>query len=301
MLGNLSRAVLSGASALALAAATLSAQAAPPGSDIYLVPLRASAHGLAVGTPLNITHRPGYDNEPSFTSSDSALLYVSIRGDGQADVYRYDIASRSTSRITATPESEYSPTPMPGGERFSVVRVERDSAQRLWSFRMDGSAPELVFPDIAPVGYHVWIDSATIALYVLGTPNSLEIVDRMTGRRVVVAHDVGRSLQAVPGRRELAYVQHERDGSRSLRLIDLARSVGGLQVVVKLASLPPRSAYVAWLPDRTPITGQDGKLLVRANRRWRELADLGPSGVHGITRVVASADGKWLAVVAADR
>ena len=31
-----------------------------------------------------------------------------------------------------------------GGTRFSVIRVERDSTQRLWSFALDGSDPQLM-------------------------------------------------------------------------------------------------------------------------------------------------------------
>lgn len=286
--------------ALLIGTAPADAQTTPPGTEIYVAPLTTVAGRPVVGRPVNVTNRRGYDNQPSFTPFDSALLYTSIRSDGQADIYRYDLDSRATTRVTATPESEYSPTVMPGGERFSVVRVERDSTQRLWSFRLDGSAPELVFEHIAPVGYHAWVDSGTVALYVLGKPNTLEIVDRGTGRAEPVAHDVGRSLQAVPGRRTVSFLQHESDGSWSLRLVDLEHSVAGTLVLLKLATMLPRSDYVVWLPNRTALAGQDSRLYALERGKWVQVADLARWGVRRISRLAVSGDGKWLALVGAE-
>ena len=44
----------------------------------------------------------------------------------------------STTRVTNTPESEYSPTVTPDGAHISVIRVEADGTQRLWRFTIDG-------------------------------------------------------------------------------------------------------------------------------------------------------------------
>src|SRR5690349_17822283 len=85
-------------------------QATPPSTDIYLAPLRQQGGRWLVGAPVNITNRPGYDNQPSFTPDSRSVLFTSVRGDGQADIYRYDRRTRSTSRLTNTPESEYSAT-----------------------------------------------------------------------------------------------------------------------------------------------------------------------------------------------
>ena len=155
----------------------------PPATDIYLAPLSIRDDGRpVVGTPVNITNRPGYDNQPSFTPDSRAILFTSIREDGQSDIYRYDIASKAIARVTSTPESEYSATVMPGGQRFSVIRVEHDSTQRLWSFALDGSDPQLlVLAALKPVGYHAWIDPNNLALFVLGNPNALVHYDLRSG------------------------------------------------------------------------------------------------------------------------
>src|SRR5512142_3166495 len=98
--------------ALAVFAATASAQSSPPGTDIYLAPLTVAAGRIGVGTAVNITNRTGYDNQPSFTPDGASILYTSVREDGQADIWRYDLRDRSTHQVTHTPESEYSPTVM---------------------------------------------------------------------------------------------------------------------------------------------------------------------------------------------
>ena len=65
------------------------------------------------------------------------------------------------------PESEYSATPMPGRNAVSVIRVERDSTQRLWSVPLDGSPGAVVLERIKPVRYHTWVNDKLLALFVL--------------------------------------------------------------------------------------------------------------------------------------
>src|ERR1700760_4851316 len=72
----------------------------PPSTDIYLARLRVEHGTVSVGPPVNITDRPGYDNQPSFTPDSKSILFTSVRADAQADIYRYDLTSRSTTQVT---------------------------------------------------------------------------------------------------------------------------------------------------------------------------------------------------------
>src|SRR5207248_360461 len=63
-----------------------SASAAVPSTDIYLYRLSRSFVPFRQRL-INITNRPGYDNQPSFDGP--AILYTSIRN-GQADIYRFE-------------------------------------------------------------------------------------------------------------------------------------------------------------------------------------------------------------------
>ena len=270
---------------------------AQTGTDIYLAGVSRSGDAIAIGAPTNVTERAGYDNQPSFTPDGRMILFTSIREDGQADTYRYDVEHRSIARVTHTAESEYSPTVMPGGTHFSVIQVEADSTQRLWKFRLDGSAPELVLTDVKPVGYHAWVDAHTLGLFVLGNPSTLQIADTRTGAAEVAARNIGRSLHKVPGEAAISFLHQTGPEPYSIKAID-AQS----RTVRQVAPALPGNEYYAWLPDGTPIMGTGSKLSVWAEdaRRWVEIADLAESGVTEISRLAVSPDGRTIAIVADD-
>ena len=283
---------------LALAAA-FQAAATAPDTEIFLAPL-SSGSGAVVGAAVNITSSPGYDNQPSFTPDGTAILFTSVRGGGtQTDIYRYDIASARTARVTSTPESEYSPTVTPDGAHISVIRVEADGTQRLWRFTTDGRAPELVLTGVKPVGYHAWADNRTLALFVLGSPASLQLADTSTGTADVLARGINRSIQRMPG------------GTISF----VARSAPGANATLSIRELDPRTKRItplvdavagareadcAWTPDGMLVMADKDVLYGwrRGERSWRTLADLSALGLHGVSRIAISPKGDRIAFVA---
>ena len=278
-----------------LIARTADAQA--PNSDIFLAPITLVGGSIVVGAAKNITNRAGYDNQPSFTPDSRAILYTVVGADAQADIWRYDIAARRTSRITNTPESEYSATVMPGGKRMSVIRVERDSTQRLWSFTIDGSDPQVVLTALKPVGYHAWLGPAKLATFVLGTPATLHVIDSDGSHDEVRARDIGRALQRIPGKQAFSYTH--RDSAKALWI--MTQPVIG-ESEVAIVKAPSDNEYHAWTPDGVLLTASQGKL-VRWNRAidsssgWLPVADIS-AGVKNVSRLAISPDGKWLAFVA---
>ena len=131
----------------------------PPSTGIFVAPLERVEGGLRLGAAEPIAAEPGYDNQPFFTADASgheALLFTSQRAGEQTEIYRWEFTNARLVRLTDTEESEYSPTPLPEGGGFSVVRVEADGRQRLWRFDADGSNPRLLIEKLAPVGYHAW-------------------------------------------------------------------------------------------------------------------------------------------------
>ena len=261
-------------------------------TDIHVFPIdRVDGRVTVTGGPRPVTDRPGYDNQPYFTP-DGGLLYTSIR-DGQADSYRWDPADGRSDRLTATPESEYSPTPIPGSERFSVVRVEADSAQRLWSFAPDGSRPQLILEDIEPVGYHAW-SGDRVALYVLGDPATLRLAHPVADGARVVARSIGRSLQSVPGSDAISFTQSLEAGWAIRELnIDDGR-------VRTLARLLGPDEYHTWTPDGLLLTAHGTEVfqLDAATGGWRPVVDVSRYGLGAVTRLAVSPDGRTLAVVA---
>lgn len=281
---------------------------APPDTEIYLAPLKTVNGAINVGTPVNISNSAGYDNQPFFTNDGSGVLFTSIRGGGtQTDIYRYDIAARRVSQVTNTPESEYSPTVTPAGG-LSVIRVELDgnNTQRLWQFTADGRDPKVVLENVKPVGYHAWADDHTLALFVLGQPATLQLADTRSGAARIIATDIGRSIQPIPGKsstHEISFVQRERDGDR-VRLIvkKLNPSTGETSVLVPAVE-GGNEADTAWAPDGTLLMARGGVLYGwrQGQAGWKEVANLERLSLSGVTRLAVSPAGDFLALVGSPR
>ena len=268
--------------------------AAAPSTDIYLAPLQGQGDEARVGAPVSITPRAGYDNQPAFTPDGRAVLYTAVR-DGQADTYRYTLADSTRRAVTATPTSEYSPTPH--GEGFSVVRVEADGTQRLWQFAADGTAPTLLLPGIQPVGYHAWATPDRAALYVLGDPASLVLANRDAGTADTLARAIGRSLQVVPGREAtISFVQHTSDSTAQIHLLDAMTGM-----TEPLVATRPGGDFHAWTPGGLLLMAEGATLYQydpSDDAGWRPIADLAP--LRDVTRLAVSSRGDRLALVAAE-
>jgi WD40 repeat protein len=280
---------------LALVLVSASAETQVPDTDIFLAPLKRVGDSIVVGAAANVTHRAGYDNHPSFLPDGRSILYSAVGADGQADIWQYDIAGKRKKRLTSTPESEYSPAVMPEGTRFSVIRVERDSAQRIWSFALDGSDPRLVLTDLKPVSDYVWLDSARLLVHVLGTPSTLHIINRDGSGDVIRATDVGRALQRLPKGPGFTYTQRDTGEATWIMGQDIERLRS-----YHLVHAPEVNEFHAFLPDGTMLSASGARLLrwdgVAGNAgAWLLVADFASAGVRSITRLAVSRDGKWLA------
>jgi hypothetical protein len=283
---------------------------APPDTEIYLLPMRTADGTITLGAPANVTNNPGYDNQPFFTADSRSVLFTSIRGGGtQTDIYRYDISTAETKQVTDTPESEYSPTITPSGA-LAVVRVELDEAktQRLWRFTADGRDPRVVLENVKPVGYHAWADDHTVAMFILGAgggaPATLQLADTRTGQAKVIATDIGRSIQPIPGpgaTRAISFVQRVRENGKTALVIKelnpATQAVADLTPAVEGST----EADTAWTPDGTLLMTRGGVLYSwrRGQSGWKEVASLEQLGLTGVTRIAVSPRGNWLAVVAA--
>jgi hypothetical protein len=268
--------------------------ATAPSTDIYLGTLEGQGDGLVVVDLVNVTNRDGYDNQPHFTADGAGLLYTSARDTVQTDIYRLDIRSGSHMRMTHTDDaSEFSATVLPDGTGFSTIHEDAGS-QQLWHFDLDGTSRGGLFDDMQPVGYHAWLDEATVLAFVLGndsTPATLQVADR-SGGRDVLAENPGRSLHRAPGG-GISFVHKTSDTEWLIKTV--GPSVD--QVETLTPTLPEREDY-AWLPDGSIVMGRDATLYRWApGGEWMVVADLTDQGVQGISRLAVSPDGRRIAMV----
>ena len=273
--------------------ATIPAGAAP---DVFVASLAETPDGsISVGTPVNRSSRPGYDNQPHFTPDGTGIWFTVQDGD-DTDIHWIDLESGDVLPVTSSaPESEYSAAPIPGRATFAAVRVEADSAQRLWEFEADGTALAPLLPDLHPVGYHGWADERTVVMFVLGDPPTLQVANMGTGEVRTADEGIGRSIQRIPGTATVSY-ERVREDERWIMAFDPATDESR-PLVQPLDGAQDH----AWTPAGTLLMGQGSVLhAVRPSpdgvAAWEAVADL---SAHGgtITRLAVSPDGHWLALV----
>lgn len=269
--------------------------ASAPSTDIWLAELASDGGRWSVGTPRNITDREGYDNQPAFEPGGNTLLYTSARDATQTDVYRYDIAATTARRVTQTAVSEFSPTPLPAGDGFSAIRESADG-QLLFRYRNDGAEGGAILPQVQPVGYHAWGDTAQLVMFVLGgsgTPATLQLGNVADNSAVVIAENPGRSLHKVPGRHAVSFVRKLEDDNWWIEVLDL----DSMEFTRWVRTLAGREDY-AWTPDGAVLMGDGARLYqARAGETWVEIADLSAAAIESISRLAIDESGNRIAIV----
>ncbi len=280
---------------LVVAACAPGESVGPTTDDIWVVDVFGAGGLRAIGTPVRVTDRDGYDSQPSFLPDGGSLLYSSRRGN-QVDVILHDLESGEEIQPATTLESEYSAVAAEDGLSYTVVRVEADGRQRVWRFPISGDVPAPVLETPDRVGYYAWIGDR-LALTVLGRPAVLLIADPATGEiSPPVAADVGRSLSATPGSPgAVTFVHEPADGSPEIRLFD--PSTGE---TTTLTPVLDGARDFAWTPDGSLLMAREATLYEwhRDLPTWTQVADFADQGLGPISRISVSPDGARWAIVA---
>jgi hypothetical protein len=271
-----------------------------PSTDIYLFQLVEQGDtALRVTKPKFLTdfNIGGYNNQPQFISNSELLITVGLKGQTQTDIYLLNLDKSSRLRLTATPESEFSPNVTPENLFFSVVRVETDAdrSQRLWQYpldRKDKGKP--VFKYLRGIGYYHWLDRFRVALFNVADVNYLSLGDTRDESTRHLAPNIGRCFQTSPSGR-LVYVHKVTDNTWVIKAMDKST----LDVEEIVSTIPGAEDFVI-LKDGTIVMGKGSRLYSfhprKGDAQWREFADLKNTGVTAISRMAVSADGK-LAIV----
>ena len=177
-----------------------------------------------------------------------------------------------------------------------MVRVEADGAQRLWRFLLEGGEPDLLLPEIQPVGYHAWSGSRDLVLFVLGEPPTLQHAPRGDGTGKILAENIGRALHRVPGSDSVGFVHKESETKWTIRTVDpTTGELGNL-----LETLPGREDF-AFSPSGKLWMG-DGSALYAADPGigggWRQAVDFTEHQITEITRIAVHPEEEWVAFVA---
>ena len=268
--------------------------AGAPSTDIWVGRIERDGDGtLSIASLANATDRDGYDNQPSFDVSGSAIYYTSAVDSIQTETFRYVLDTGAVEQVTRTTDaSEFSPNVIPGQDAFSAIHEVR-GLQFLWRYGLDGSSLGPLFATAEPVGYHAWADERITAMFILGNPPTLQVGDAISGEIRVVAENPGRSIHRIPGSNDVSFVRKVADDEWWIERLD--PESGETERLTQ--TLPGREDY-AWTPEGAILMGDGvGLFAWTPESGWREVAALDPGAGGEISRLAVSPDGTRIAVV----
>lgn len=281
--------------AMLLASAPVSAQQID--SDIYLLSFNVIKGKYVFEAPYNFTNRPGYDNQPSFSADGMRILFASYNKDTiQSDIFEYNLEDSSTTQITKTPESEFSPMFIQKEEKISCIVLETNKAQHFFTMMRDGSDAYQSLGSTDSAAYYDWITDSTLAMVVLDKNMMLNIYDLPSEQFTQLAKNVGRCVKRIPGTDEVSYI----DKTDTAKYVMLKFGVSSGEIG-NVTEMPRGIEDYAWTADGKLICGNKGKLMMFdpavPDNGWMEVADFSKS-VGEFYRISVSPKGNRWAVVA---
>jgi hypothetical protein len=245
-----------------------------------------------------LTNREGYDNQPSFIN-DKEMAFSSSDKNGNFDIIIYNFDTKRFTNLTKTEKTnEYSPRITDCGLYVSAVTVEENGNQRLWLYPINFGEPELLYDDIAPVGYYDWYNNKA-AMFVLGNPNQMVYA---YGKNDIykISENIGRSVQKRPETSTISYVNKNIKVSNPFGEGHL---IQGFDVekreIVDLAETIPGSEDFIWMDKNTLLMGLHSDLYIYhiIKKEWTKLGSISLKNHSNISRLSYSSKLKKLVLV----
>lgn len=291
------------AMALSLLAAT--ATQAQLDVDVWIGDLAWQEGRLVAGNLVNISQRPGYDNQPAFFPDQQMLAYTTA---GAAEIHAvlYDLA---TGTATPLPEAKgFSPTPTADGKQLMVLHQGRVELHDL--------AGKLVRPltETKDAGYFSLVDDRTLVLFMNDAERRIVIYDAEKKTLETMSTGAITPLYRVPNERAYTFVAETPFSSDpavaakldpatiqlELRKLDLAK-----HRVETLSTIPFRATgHHAWTAHNTVLMASSGTIHEwnpATPERWTPVAKFDDPDLQAISRIVISPRGDRIALVSMPR
>lgn len=272
-------------------------QAQLPAVDIYTGKLSWAGGTGSLSEVRNITNRSGYDNQPSFSADGKRIYFSSIRSLDQADIYMYDIATVSTTQVTQTPTSEYSPVVTSKCDAITVVRVEPDSVQRIWVMSTAGAQERPMLTYVDSVGYYTIIHNKYLAFFKVTDTPSLVIADMKKQEEVTVDVHIGRCIKHIPGTNSISYLVKSGDVEWHIFRMDVKAKKRSL-----ITTVPAGYEDFVWTPTGILLMARGSVVYqfdpLSPETGWVKSFDVPMVNGKNIFRMALTPDGTRMAFVA---
>lgn len=270
---------------------------AQTGSEIVVADIENNG-GYLISNLSYATAHKGYDNQPFFVPGKPVIYYSSFNDSGRADIWMYNFRTGERKAITQTVEREYSPTLTPDGKNISCIIQRDNGAQDLGMYPVNGGNPTILIDNLK-VGYHVWVSTTQLLLFVLESEghNSLRLYNTTDKTNTVVAENPGRALHRIPGTNKFSFVLKVDANDWRIQEFDPIT-----KTFTKIANCIVGHEDICWLDNKTILSsdGTNFAILDRSNpSSWQPVRLDDPSKIiTSITRIASNGNGKIAFVVA---
>jgi len=269
-----------------------------PETDIWVVDLIKKEGKYSFEKPLNFTNRRGYDNQPSFSSDDKEIYFVSNKDSNQTDVFVYNLKNKTTQLVCQSLESEYSPTLTCDKKFLTCVTVLKDSSQKLLNYDIVSKLPAKEVSDRInnpdSVGYFTWLNKDTVLYYKLTNPHSLRAWNIHTNKDVWICDNPTRAFKKYGNSSQFIYGLKKDSSSVEFRIYNPTMKESKIY-----ASYPSLNEDFVWNDELGLIKSENADLLYykESSKTWEVLFSFSQLGIKKITRFVFDTKNKRLAIV----
>ncbi len=232
-----------------------------------------------------------YENQPRFTIDGSHLLFSKEyrkKGKRRSDpeiinteICQYKMNGGKISRLTRTPEYEFSPVESKYLEQITAVQLDEEGKQYIASYDERGQFQRDEMLNGETVGYYSWLNAENILIYALPAPATLKWINVYSGEEQAITSKIGRTIEFSERDNCVYYVDKSGD-EWALMKIDINALDKGPEKVI---NLPAGVEDFTMLNDASFISCYQGKLyhyapgrmgIIRGEEQkdWRLIADL---------------------------
>jgi len=264
-----------------------------PKSEIWLFQLIKKNNQISYSKPTNITKNEVYNNQPCFSDDGKFVYYVSSVDGKQVDIYKYDILKNTCLNLTKSIESEYSPNFLPDRNCLSSVVVEKDSVQRIWEYKTDGTFLKILHKETDSVGYYCWLNSDTLLYYKLTVPPSLRSLNVKSDKDVWICDNPVRSFKKIKNTSNFIYAIKD-STIMQFRIYNPL-----LRKSMLYAVLPGLHEDFIWHDEFGLVVSENTSLKKynEINQKWEDLFSFTHLGFNKITRFMFDQHTKQLVLV----
>ncbi len=270
------------------------ASAQIPDTEIYLISIQKKDGKYLFSNGRNITNRKGYDNQPYFSKDSKTIYFTTNRTGNNFDIYKYSLTGNETSPVVTSEANEYSAKDF-DKDTLHFVREGKNQLMTVFEFDKNTKKEKPAFKVNEPIAYYAFNKSKDALVWVRYAFFMHFINTEKNINRFVANYAQPSVPHLIPNTNKFSFMQRHPDDSLWIKEFNPEN-----QAVRPIITSKDGKRDYCWMPDGSILMASGMELYrfdEKKDKSWMLIANLQSFGIKSITRMVASPDGKYLAVV----